>query len=46
LGYTVFADHPPTPAGGTLEAALGLVIRNSPSWVARAVGRAAYRYAA
>jgi CelD/BcsL family acetyltransferase involved in cellulose biosynthesis len=46
LGYTVFSAQPPAVGHRRSEAALGKVIRASPTWVARAVGRVAYRYAA
>jgi CelD/BcsL family acetyltransferase involved in cellulose biosynthesis len=46
LAYTVFAARPPSVGRGRSTVALASVIRNSPAWVARLVGHAAYRYAA
>lgn len=46
LGYTIFAAQPPSGRSGKAQAALGEVIRRSPPWVAKAVGRIAYRFAA
>jgi CelD/BcsL family acetyltransferase involved in cellulose biosynthesis len=46
LSYTTFADAAPEPGHGRAEQLLGVVLRHSPTWVARAVGAVAYRYAA
>jgi CelD/BcsL family acetyltransferase involved in cellulose biosynthesis len=46
LAYTFFAKEPPAQRGPRLTSAVGLVIRNSPSWMTRAVGHAAYRFTA
>lgn len=46
LNYTVFSAEPPSPSHERSNAALAALIRRSPEWVARALGHAAYRYAA
>lgn len=46
LTYTFFADSPPRGRSERLEQVLGAVIRRSPEFVTRAIGRAAYRHTA
>jgi CelD/BcsL family acetyltransferase involved in cellulose biosynthesis len=46
LTYTALADRPPRSGDGRALQLLGPVIRNSPEFVSRVIGRLGYRYAA
>ena len=46
LTYTALADRPPRSGDGRALRLLGPVIRKSPEFVSRVIGRLGYRYAA